>query len=121
MRVLHFEDSSEKYMAIQSVLKSVGINDVVWEESVEAGMKHLEKASFDLIISDMHFPIHPNGPADWDAGEMVIKELKKRNMEIPVIIISSMCLQIRDAYKCIWCVDSRDWETELRSSLKSLM
>lgn len=121
MRILHFEDNAEKYMAIQSVLKSMGIHDVVWEESVEAGLKQLENNTFDVVISDMHFPIHPNGPADWEAGAMVIEELQKRNIDISVIIISSMCLQIPQAYKCIWCVDSRDWETELRNCLKTLM
>lgn len=123
MRVLQLEDSTTKYMDIKSVLQSVGIADVVWEESVEAGMKHFEypEENFDLVISDMHFPVSANGSADWEAGEILLKRMKEKGIQIPVIIISSLSLQISEAYKCIWYVDSRDWETELRNCVKGLL
>lgn len=123
MRVLHLEDSTTKYMDIKSVLRSVGIVDVVWEESVEAGMKHLEhpEEAFDLVISDMHFPVDINGTADEEAGEILLKKMREKGIRIPVIIISSLSIHISEAYKCIWYVDSRDWETELRNCIKELM
>lgn len=120
MKVLHFEDTMEKAMAIRGVLRSIGINDVVWEGNLEAGLEHLEEEAFDVVISDMYFPMHPGGSDGEDAGERVIEDLKKRNLNIPVIIISSVALRIPEAYQCIWYTDSRDWESELRNSLKEL-
>ena len=35
MRILHFEDNTTKYMAIHSVVQSLGIEDITWVESVE--------------------------------------------------------------------------------------
>lgn len=122
MKILQMEDSTNKYMSIRSVLQSVGITDIVWEESVEEGMKHIDNPdeAFDLIISDMHFPLKSGGPSDLDAGEEVIKEIQKRGLDIPVIIISSMRLRVPEAYQCIWYVESRDWENDLRNCIKAL-
>ncbi len=122
MKVLHLEDSIDKYVSIRSVLKSVGVTDVIRVESVEAGMEYIDNPneSFNVIISDMHFPLKSGGPADGDAGEEVIKEIQKRGLDIPIIIISSMRLRVPEAHQCIWYVESRDWESDLRNCIKAL-
>ena len=67
----------------------------------------------------MHFPITKWGKPEWEAGDRVIQEVKKRGLEIPVIIISSAQMRVDGAYAAIWYTDSRDWESELRKCLQS--
>lgn len=122
MRILHFEDNTTKYMAIHSVVQALGIEDVTWIENVEEGLEHLKDttSSYDVILSDMHFPITKWGKPEWEAGDRVIQEVKKRGLEIPVIIISSAQMRVDGAYAAIWYSDSRDWESELRKCLQSI-
>lgn len=121
MRILHFEDNTTKYMAIHSVVQSLGIEDITWVESVEEGLECLRDttSSYDVILSDMHFPITKWGKPEWEAGDRVIQEVKKRGLDIPVIIISSAQMRVDGAYAAIWYSDSRDWESELRKCLQS--
>ena len=119
MKILQFEDDLNKYMDIASVLKSVGVTDVIWVESLEKGMQILDENAneIDVIISDMYFPIKASGKPDGAAGEEVLKMVKEKHYEIPVIMISSDRIVIPEAYKCIWYSDSVDWEIELRNEI----
>ena len=71
-------------------------------------------SSYDVSLSDMHFLITKWGKPEWEAGDRVIQEVKKRGLDIPVIIISSAQMRVDGAYAAIWYSDSRDWESELR-------
>lgn len=119
MKVLYFEDNMQKYMDIASVLKQLQITDVTWVDNVEEGMD-MSLSEFDVILSDMQYPLTKNGNIDEDAGEKMLKQLKALGIDILVIIISSARLCIAGA-KCIWYSDSADWEGELMSVLRTLM
>ncbi len=122
MNILQFEDNTEKYMAIRSALEHIGTFDITWVQSVEEGMRCLEnsKTKFDVILTDIQFPIHETGSPDWSAGELVIREVQRRMLQIPVITISSAWMRVEDAYACIWYVDSRNWEEELKQAMKQI-
>lgn len=122
MNILQFEDNTEKYMAIRSALGHIGTFDITWAQSVEEGMRYLDdsNANFDVILTDMQFPIHETGRPDWSAGEMVIREVQRRMLQIPVITISSAWMRIEEAYACIWYMESRNWEEELKQALQKI-
>lgn len=120
MKILHFEDNAEKYMDIASVLRAVGETQTTWVESVEEGTVLLEKEPFDLIITDMHFPVTAYGQPELQAGDMVIRYVAEHKLQIPVITISSMRMQIPGAYRSIWYSDMADWEGELRACIKKI-
>ena len=102
MKILQFEDNTEKYMAIRSALDRIGTFDITWVHSVEEGVRYLDdpKKKYDAIITDVQFPIQKAGKPDWCAGEFVIRFEK--------------------AYACIWYVDSRNWEEELKQAMKQI-
>lgn len=122
MNILQFEDNTEKYMAIRSALEHIGTFDIMWAQSVEEGMRYLDDsdANFDVILTDMQFPVRETGSPDWSAGEMVIREVQRRMLQIPVITISSAWMRIEEAYACIWYMESRNWEEELKQTLQKI-
>lgn len=122
MRVLHFEDDAIKHSQISNVLKSAGFTDVTWVTSIEEGQKLLEEqaGAFDLILSDMQFPVQKNGKIDEEAGKKLISLLKEKQIRIPIVIMSSLNYIIRDADRCIWYSDRNDWESELRAYVRNL-
>ena len=122
MKILQFEDNTEKYMAIRSALDRIGTFDITWVHSVEEGVQYLDdpKKKYDAIITDVQFPIQKAGKPDWCAGEFVIREVERRALQIPIIIISSAWMRFEKAYACIWYVDSRNWEEELKQAMKQI-
>ena len=53
-----------------------------------------------------------------DAGRYVVKELKRKNVDIPIIICSSINYDIQDAVVCIFYNDSRDLNWDMKEMLK---
>ena len=58
------------------------------------GISKIEEAinqekPYDLIITDMWYPAKPGG-SDNDSGEALIKEVKERGWDIPIILCSSV-------------------------------
>lgn len=124
MRILHFEDDAIKHSKISNVLNTAGIRDIniTWATSIAEGEKLLEEqdGAFDLILSDMQFPVQENGKIDEQAGKKLIALLKEKQIRIPIVIMSSLNYIIRDADRCIWYSDRNDWENELRAYVRNL-
>lgn len=92
-RVLNIEDTAMKHVAIVRALNKVRIGLIDHATTGEQGIEFVEKSiaegkSYDLIITDMHFPIY--GEIDPEAGMKVIEELKKREIDIPIAVCSSV-------------------------------
>lgn len=106
IKVIHFEDSVLKHIAISCVLKELNISTIVRTDNLEEGIRKIETeansdAPFDLIITDMHFPLYSGGEASWKAGEIVFEKLQEKRIEIPVIVCSSMNMKVPGAYGCV--------------------
>lgn len=61
MKILVIEDSNEKYMAIDRVLRRIGVDDPSWVTNLQDGLSLIveeeNKAQpFDFVITDMHYP-----------------------------------------------------------------
>lgn len=122
MKVLNFEDNVYKHSGIVKVLKRLGITDVTWVKSVEDGIDEIEdsKEPFDLIISDMHYPVKSRGESDFSAGEKLIDTLRDKGLDIPVIICSSMRIYIPGMYGTVWYDERSDWQEDLEKMVKGL-
>ena len=68
----------------------------------------------------MQYPLKKGTGIDEDAGEVFIGQMKDQNVEIPIIVCSSMRLRIREAYGCVWYHERNDWEMELRGMVRNL-
>lgn len=117
MRVLNVEDDPIKHHEIKSALNRMGINDITLVEcendAVVSVLDSFEKNNpYDLIITDMQFPLSTNGTPDVDAGVKLIAELKEQKIDVPVIVCSSNRLQLPDVLGCVhYCPEKIDlWE-----------
>lgn len=104
--MIHLEDSVLKHIAISRVLKEMGISEIIRAGNLEEGIRRIETEAiagipFDLVITDMHFPLVSGGEASWKAGEMVFEKLQEKEIEIPVIVCSSMNMKVPGAYGCV--------------------
>ena len=75
---------------------------------------------YDLAITDMQYPLKKDAEIDEEAGEVFIGQMKAQNVEIPIIVCSSMRLRIRESYGCVWYHERNDWEMELRTMVRNL-
>ena len=82
MKVLNFEDSVYKANAIRKILGNrCGVASVEQVSNVEDGLKMLKDAEnagepFNLIITDMHFPMRSGAISDTEAGEKLVQILQ---------------------------------------------
>ena len=107
MKVLNFEDSVYKANAIRKILGNrCGVASVEQVSNVEDGLKMLKDAEnagepFNLIITDMHFPMRSGAISDTEAGEKLVQILQAQGNQLPGV------------YGCIWYSEISDWEEEL--------
>jgi len=106
LKILHLEDNAMKQTAIARVLHDVCEAEIDWVTDVASGMKKIEEIKeqgdmYDLAITDMQYPLKKGTGIDEDAGEVFIGQMKDQNVEIPIIVCSSMRLRIREAYGCV--------------------
>ena len=127
-KVLNLEDNAIKHSKISRVISSVGANEIIWVRNLEDGLNMIEQSiesgeQYDLIISDMWYPLSPGG-SDNDSGEELIKQLATRDIYIPVIICSTIQYNYDDSDNVIAAVqygERFDWETALRKALETIM
>lgn len=125
MRILCFEDDIYKFLDIKKAVGMAGAHELELVGSVEEGLCALRQASMDkrgfqLIISDMHYPVHTGAEGDFRAGEILLEELSKRSLKLPVIICSSMNLRIPGTLGCVWYSAISDWDMELAELVKQM-
>lgn len=114
-RALVVENEVIKYMAIKKALEFNGIREIqivgnqeaVWEELVKAEQRG-EK--FDLIVTDMHYPLREREKPNPDAGFILLDEMKKSGYQIPVIICSSLNFREPRALGCVWYRENESLE-----------
>ena len=75
MKVIHLEDSVDKHMKVCRELQKIGVISVEWATSVSEGLEKIEAARqegapYELVISDMHYPIRRGEAADWELLDM---------------------------------------------------
>ena len=125
MRVLNVEDEPIKHNQIKSALNRLGITDITLKEDVNSAVISVLESidnnnPYGLIISDMQFPLLPNGNTDKDAGKKFIDELKEHNVDIPVIVCSSSRLIIPDVLGCVYYSRNTDLWEEFRRLITAL-
>ena len=124
MKILNFEDNVFKYHDICKVLKDELSVTVDQASNLEKGVEMLQKAydegrSYDLIITDMWFPVR-FGEKPEQSGELLIKTLEKRQLNIPVIMCSSINYQIPGILGSVHYSENENWEIQLIQMVKKL-
>lgn len=123
-RVLNIEDTVFKHISIKRSLNKAGVRFVDNATTGDKGFEMIEASiadgkPYDLIITDMHFPIY--GQESPEAGMEVIRELKKRGIEIPIAVCSSVRYNIPEAVECIFYNEkSRNLDDDIREMLEKI-
>ncbi len=125
IKALILDDDVAKGMKVSRILKDLGVHIVAQVEDQESGFdviyrnKDTEK-KISLIITDMHYPLEKGVKADVDAGKKMIERVKKENLDIPVIVFSSVNYDIPGALETIWFNDNVNWEEQLRQVIRNM-
>ena len=117
MKTLYFEDDPDKLWEVFNVLERAGIH-ADHAADLQSGFQKREEAAmagepYELILTDMQFPLTPAGPVCVDAGDRVIARLREEQDPVPVIVCSSVPYLVPEAYGCIWYSALRPWQSEL--------
>lgn len=88
--ILVIEDSDTKYESIMSALVNNGVSNINREKAVNPALRRLFYTDFkpSMIILDMQFPLYEDTRPQCDSGLRILRELKRRNYPIPVVICS---------------------------------
>lgn len=125
MRVLNVEDYPIKHQEIKTALNRLGITDITLAEcensAIISVLESIENNNpYELIITDMQFPLFDNGRPDDDAGMTFLAELKEHNIDIPVIVCSSFRLDIPNVLGCVHYSRNTDLWEEFRKLIASI-
>ncbi|HVW01636.1 MAG TPA: response regulator [Planctomycetaceae bacterium] len=81
MKVLLADDSGTMRTIQKRCLNKLGIMDVVEAEDGQQALAHFETQQFNIVLSDWNMP-------NMD-GLTLLKEIRKRNTQIPVVLITT--------------------------------
>lgn len=125
IKALVIEDNVYKTVDIKRALSFCGINNVTIAGNQEAGFNIIYESEgqgspVGLIITDMHYPLESGTIADREAGFKLIDKLKKEEIEIPVIICSTLNYKVPDILGTVWYNDLRDLNIDFKEILEKL-
>ena len=106
MKILIIEDSNEKYMALNRVLKRIGIIDPTWVTNLQDGLK--------LIIEEENKSEPFGAPSDYRSGKKLAEAILEQDLSPKVVLCSSQRYDIPGVYACVWYSKFGDWEGDLR-------
>lgn len=122
-RIINIEDSVGKHWAIDRALTWNGYPESELATNAETGIAMIEQAisegnPYELLITDMHFSV--DGVDDTKAGLYVIEELKKKSIQLPIIVCSSIHYNIPEILGCVFYNKSKDLNWEFKEILSKL-
>ena len=81
MKVLLVDDSGTMRTIQRRCLNKLGIEDIIEAEDGRQALDRFDTTAFDVVLSDWNMP-------NMD-GLALLKEIRQRNQEIPVIMITT--------------------------------
>ena len=81
MKVLLVDDSGTMRTIQRRCLNKLGVEDITEAEDGRQALERFERSPFDVVLSDWNMP-------NMD-GLSLLKEIRTRNKEIPVIMITT--------------------------------
>lgn len=121
LKVLIVEDNPNKYSDIANALEKCGVRNMESASNLEEAFGMIKDSPFDLIITDMQYPLSGGlAPEVDNAGEQLINHLKEKSINIPVIVCSSINYVIPDVLGCVWYSERTVLDQEFRRFLEKL-
>lgn len=125
MRVLNVEDNAMKHYQIKRVLEHCGAKEVDCCNNLQEGLERLKETQgtekqYNLLVTDMNYPLMKGGMSDGQAGEKLIQRLKEEGIVIPTIICSTRRFTGEGVLGSVWYSNLRDIEEDFREILRKL-
>lgn len=81
MKILLVDDSGTMRTIQRRCLNKLGIEDIVDAEDGRQALEFFERQKFDIVLSDWNMPVMD--------GLTLLKEIRQRDRQIPVIMITT--------------------------------
>ena len=122
-KVLILEDDIFKATDITRALEKYGEMEIHKVRNQQAGIEKIKDAlenqeGYDLIITDMNYPLAAGEETDPEAGFKLIFTLKREKITVPIIICSSYHYQEPSILGCVWYHKSRDLFLDFKELLE---
>lgn len=120
--ILLIEDNIYKAIDIERALEACGMKNIARVGFQEDALEKIEDSkSFDLIITDMQYPLFRGGDTDNEAGFKLIEYLKEKMLDIPVVICSTSNYEnIPEAFGTVWYSELNDIKRDFRKIFEKL-
>ena len=125
MKALILDDSPFKLAKITRILQNCNIKSVECVTDQESGLELMEESikqgePFELIVTDMHYPLKSGAEADTRAGQKLLEQMRSKGISIPVIVCSSLNFSLPGVLGTVWYNEIRDIEEDFRKLIKNL-
>ena len=125
MRVLNLEDNAMKHYQVKRALEYCGAKEVDCIDNLQEGLEWLKETQgtekqYDLLVTDMNYPLVKGGVSDGQAGEKLIQKLREEGIAIPTIICSTRRFIGEGVTGSVWYSNLRDIEEDFREILRRL-
>lgn len=120
--ILLIEDNIYKAVDIERALESCGIANITRVGFQEDAFEKIEEGIiFDLIITDMRYPIYRGGDTDTEAGFKLIEWLKEKDLDIPVVICSTSNYEsVPEIFGTVWYSELNDIRRDFKKIITKL-
>lgn len=121
-KILLIEDNIYKAVDIKRALEACGTMNITRVGYYEDALEKLEEdAAFDLIITDMRYPLHRGSDTDDEAGFKLIEYLKEKQYEIPVVICSTSNYEnVAGIFGAVWYNELNDIKRDFKRIIERL-
>lgn len=120
MNILHVEDNALKHANICNQINQVLPASISWAKTYEEGIRILFDKEYDLIITDMSYPIHEGETPNDDAGDRFIEYVKSIEIDTPIVLITAFGMKKKNIYATVQYNENVDWENEIKNIVKGL-
>lgn len=121
LQVIVVDDDIYKSNDIKKALEYNGITHITMLENQEDVWKEIEsERRIDLIVTDMHYPLAPGLVADHKAGFILLDKMKEREINIPVIICSTINYSSSEVVGTVWYNKMKDIQFDFREILQKM-
>lgn len=126
INILIIDDNVFKSVNIQRALNFRFKNNIETCSNQEDALEKINESiknrtPYDLIITDMHYPMMKYSDPDDEAGFKLIEKLNKNNINIPIVVCSSVNWNIPEIFGTVWYNELNDIERNFQNILNKLI
>lgn len=123
IKVVVADDDVFKLADIRKALEFNGIRNITTARNQEKLWEQIYQSEDkpNLIVTDMQYPLEAGEAIDEEAGFKLIERMEKEQIDIPVIVCSSLNYNIPNILGSVWYNDLNDINSNFKELLSKLV